>query len=101
MLNLIKSIFKKTDDGEFVSYVDKYKMAGYKDIDETIEWTKNHLLKEINLRGVVHEDFGNKEAEKIYDRFIDKDDYSMEMNVRRAKLLRFKMWCMEHGLKNI
>ena len=58
-----------------------------------IKTIKNSLRKKVEKNG-LYENFGQKEIQKLEDKFINISDYSNEMNSKRALINNFNNWCM-------
>jgi len=66
-----------------------------KTIYKQIEKEKNKLIKIAKTKG-LYENFGQKEVQKLEDKFIDCSDYSKEMNKNRRLIQIFDEWCMDY-----
>ena len=67
-----------------------------KKLEQAISRAKKSLIKKCERRGGVYENFGDKEVDKLTDKFIDSSDYSREMNGARDLINEFNEWCMSY-----
>lgn len=61
-------------------------------IEVAIAKEKSKLEKFAKVHG-VWQDFGQKEINKITDKFINSSDYSPTMNASRKQIEVFSDWC--------
>jgi hypothetical protein len=54
-------------------------------------------LKRIAAEDGIYENFGQKEVDKIKDKYIDISKYTDEMNETRKKIEHFREWCSTYN----
>ena len=64
-------------------------------LDKALTKEQNKLIKIAKTKG-LYENFGQKEVQKLEDKFIDSSDYSEEMNKKRRLIQMFDEWCINY-----
>jgi hypothetical protein len=61
-----------------------------------IERQKKSLIKKVEKKG-IYENFGQKEIDKLQDKYIDASKYTDDMNEARRLIQEFNEWCMSYN----
>ena len=65
-------------------------------LTRAITIVKNKLIDKVKKKG-IYEDFGQKELNKLKDKYIDIGNYTDEMNNNRELIKEFNDWCMSYN----
>jgi len=65
------------------------------ELKAAIKKEQNRLIRIAKTKG-IYEEFGHKEVRKLYSKFVELSNYSIENNEKRRLILNFMKWCINY-----